>query len=93
MRHEPLLDFLGGALTLCYLLAALFFARFWRRTRDALFGGFALTFLLFTVNQILVSWLGADDERTGYTYVLRVLGFLVILYAVIRKNVSGRRTS
>jgi hypothetical protein len=35
--------------------------------------------------------LGVDDQRTGYSYVLRVLGFLLILYAILRKNVGGRR--
>ncbi len=93
MTHEPLLDFLAGALTLSYLAAVLFFLRFWRRTGDALFRTFAVAFLLLALNQGLLSWLGADDERTGYTYVLRVLGFLFILYAIIRKNIGGPRLS
>lgn len=88
MNRIPLLDFLAGAVTVTYLIAALFFLRFWRRTRDTLFGGFAIAFVLLAANQALASWFGADDERTGYTYVLRVLGFLFILYAIIRKNVG-----
>jgi hypothetical protein len=32
-----------------------------------------------------------EDERTGYSYLLRVLGFLLILYAILRKNVRGNR--
>ena len=30
------------------------------------------------------------DERTPYVYSLRVLGFLLILWAIIDKNLSGR---
>ena len=89
--HLPLLDFLSGAVTVCYIVAAVFFLRFWRRTGDRLFRGFAIAFLLLAANQALVSWLGVDDERTGYTYVLRVLGFLWIVFTIIRKNVGPRR--
>jgi peptidoglycan/LPS O-acetylase OafA/YrhL len=78
----------AGSLTVAYLLAALFFARFWRQTRDRLFRTFAVAFVLLALNQMLASALGAADERTGYTYVLRVLGFLLILYAIWRKNVA-----
>ena len=90
--HLPLLDFLAGAVTTTYLVAAIFFLRFWRRTGDPLFRSFAIAFLLLAINQGLVSWLGADDERSGLTYVLRVLGFLMILYAIVRKNL-GRRSA
>jgi hypothetical protein len=93
VTHVPLLDFLAGAVTVTYLVAAVFFLRFWRRSGDTLFRSFAVAFLLLALNQAMISWLGADDERTGYTYVLRVLGFLTILYAIIRKNVGGRRPS
>ena len=37
------------------------------------------------------AFLGAGDERTLYTYLLRVLGFVLILYAIIDKNVSSSR--
>ncbi|HEY2805615.1 MAG TPA: DUF5985 family protein [Gemmatimonadales bacterium] len=84
------IDFLGGAVTVTYLVAGLFFLRFWRRSRDSLFLGFGCAFLLMTLNQVLASWLGSDNERTGYTYVLRILGFLWILYAIVRKNVGAR---
>ena len=89
--HVPLLDFLAGAVTVCYLVAATFFLRFYRRTAEPLFRGFAIAFLLLAANQGLVSWLGIDDERTGYTYILRILAFLWISFAIIRKNIGPRR--
>lgn len=35
--------------------------------------------------------LGAADERSGNAYLLRVLGFLLILWAIVQKNVFGGR--
>ena len=86
-----LVDFLAGAVTLGFFVAAGFFLRFWRRTRDRLFLAFAAAFVLLAVNQALAALLGAGDELTPYTYLLRVLGFMLILYAVIDKNVTSSR--
>ena len=88
-----LVDFLAGAVTLGFFVAGAFFLRFWRRTGDRLFLAFAAAFVLMSVNQALASFLGAGDERTSYTYVLRVLGFVLILFAIVDKNLSsGRKT-
>lgn len=88
-----LVDYLAGAVTLGFFVAAAFFLRFWRRTHDRLFLAFAAAFVLLAVNQALAAFLGAGDERTPYTYVLRVLGFVLILYAIVDKNLSsGRKT-
>ena len=87
-----MIEFLSGALTLGFLIAAVFFLRFWRRTADRLFLAFAVAFFLLALNQALAQWLGAADERVGYTYLLRVIGFVLILFAIVDKNVSrGRR--
>jgi len=86
-----LVDFLAGAVTLGFFVAAGFFLRFWRRTRDRLFLAFAAAFVLLAVNQALAALLGAGDELLPYTYLLRVLGFMLILYAVIDKNVTSSR--
>ena len=86
--RRPIIDFLAGAVTIGFVIAGAYFFRFWRRTGDALFRSFGIAFGLFAVNQVLVSWLGADHERVGFTYVLRVLGFGMILYAIVRKNVK-----
>lgn len=81
-----MIDFLSGALALAYLVAGAYFLRYWRSTRDRFFLSFALAFWLMMLNQILVHLMGPGDERTGYAYVLRVVGFLLILAAIIRKN-------
>ena len=86
-----MIEFLSGAVTLGYLVAALFFARFWKKTGDRLFVAFAVAFVLLALNQALAQWLGAADERVGYTYLLRVLGFVLILAAIVDKNLTGSR--
>ncbi len=85
-----MMEFLSGAVTFGYLVAALFFTRFWKKTGDRLFVAFGIAFVLLALNQALAQWLGAADERVGYTYLLRVLGFVLILWAIVDKNVSKR---
>ena len=86
-----LVDYLAGAVTLGFFVAAALFLRFWRRTHDRLFLAFGAAFVLLAVNQALAAFLGASDERTPYTYILRVLGFVLILYAIVDKNLAGGR--
>lgn len=90
MREESAIEFVSGAIALAYGLAGVYFLRFWRKTRDRLFMSFAMAFWLLGLNQTIVSLLGVTDERTGYAYVLRVVGFLLILYAIVRKNLARR---
>jgi hypothetical protein len=84
-----MIEFLSGAIALGYLVAGGFFMRFWRRTADRLFLAFGIAFVLLALNQTLAQWIG--DERVGYTYLLRVLGFVLILAAIIDKNVYQSR--
>jgi len=83
-----MIEYLSGAVTMGFLVAAIFFLRFWRRTSDRLFLSFALAFALLALNQGLAQWFGAADERVSYTYLLRVLGFVLILFAIVDKNIS-----
>lgn len=87
-----MIEFLAGAVTLGYAIAGVCFLRFWRRPRDRLFVAFAVAFWLFACNQLLATIVNARDERATYIYLLRVLGFLLILAAIVGKNASaGRR--
>ena len=91
IRTDGIVAFLNGAVAMAYLVAGIYFLRFWRKTRDRLFLSFCAAFALLATNLAIVVILGVDDERTGYSYVLRVLGFLLFLYAILRKNVGRRR--
>lgn len=86
-----MIEFLSGAVTMGFLTAALFFVRFWQKSRDRLFLAFAVAFVLLALNQFAALLLGAADERIGYTYLLRVLAFVLILGAIVDKNVSSKR--
>jgi hypothetical protein len=86
-----MIEFMSGAVTMGFAVAAIFFLRFWRITADRLFLAFAAAFFLLALGQGLAAWLGAGDERVGYTYLLRVFGFVLILSAIIDKNLAARR--
>jgi hypothetical protein len=88
---DTLIVYVGGAVTLGYLVAATFFLRFWRKTADRLFLAFAIAFGLLAVNQGFAIFLDAGDESTAFAYGLRVLGFVLILAAIVDKNLSTRR--
>ena len=92
-RIEAVAAFLNGGVAISYLVASVFFLRFWRKTRDRLFLSFSAAFVLLATNLVIVVTLGVEDERTGYSYVLRVLGFLLILWAILRKNVGSHRAA
>ena len=83
---QDLAALISGMLAAGYVVAGLFFAKFWRRTRDRLFLMFAAAFWLLAVQRVAIivtaSWL----EDTTPLYILRLLAFFLILAAVIDKN-------
>ena len=90
-QPDPILvAFASGALTLGFLAIGLFFFKFWRRTGDRLFATFGLAFALLAVNQAAPVLLDIPSENQGYIYLLRLAAFVLIIAAVLRKNV-GRR--
>lgn len=81
-----LLPFLSGAVVFGFLMAALFFLRFWKKTRDELFLAFASAFLLLGIGQVAI--LLADNylEDRAWAYLPRLVAFLIIIFAILRKN-------
>ena len=92
MTHpDPVLAaFAGGALTLGFLAVGLFFLKFWRRTRDGLFLAFAVAFALLAANQAIPVLAGVPSEDQGYVYLLRLAAFVVIIAAILRKNLERK---
>jgi hypothetical protein len=84
---------INGALVMACLACALFFLRFWRASRDRLFAFFALAFAVMSVNWTALTLLQVEDERRHYVYLLRLVSFLLILYAIWDKNRAGRGSS
>lgn len=80
--------FLSGMISAGFLVAALFFFRFWRRTADSLFAIFGISFLLLALGQSLsVSFDFLHDDRT-FVYIVRLIGFGLLLVAIARKNLT-----
>lgn len=78
--------FLSGMITMGFIIAGLFFLRFWWRTNDTLFAVFAVAFWLFALNQALVSILDLGREEQSWIYILRLAGFALIIIAIFIKN-------
>ena len=79
-----------GAIAMAFALAAAFFAKFWRQTRDRLFALFALSFLVLAVNRVGIGLVG-EDTRGDYFYWIRLLAFGIILAGILDKNRSRPR--
>ena len=84
-----LYDFLSGAVSLGFFVCALFFLRFWRRTRDGLFLAFALAFSLLGLGQAILALANIPTEERGSLFLIRLAAFALILIAIVRKNRSA----
>ena len=75
-----------GATAMGSFVAALFFLRFYRQTRDALFAYFGAAFGLLGVHWLALGLAGPAEEARVYFYVARLLAFLLIIVAIVQKN-------
>jgi hypothetical protein len=78
--------FLAGACCMGYLVAAVFFLKFWGKSADRLFFMFALAFFLFALERAVQFAVPGDSERYPYVYLVRLAGFCVIIIGIIGKN-------
>lgn len=81
-----LYDFLSGMVSGGFFIAGLFFLRFWRRTSDDLFLSFGLAFWLLGAGQALLALGNVPVEERSWIYLIRLCAFLLILFAIYRKN-------
>ncbi len=81
-----MIDYLAGAVTLGFVVGALFFLRFWKRTHDGLFIAFAMAFWLLGLNQGLLTFTDIPVEERSWLYLLRLAAFLLILVSIGLKN-------
>ena len=76
------MDFVFGMITMGYVVAGLFFAKFWRRSRDPLFAIFAVAFWLLAINQAIVA--AFDMPREESSKRMRTLRRQVLTHDVDR---------
>lgn len=79
-------DMLLGAIAMASMLVGLFFLRFWRSTRDRFFLFFALSFSIDGLNRILLAPESPSTDDATAFYLVRLLSYLLILYAIWDKN-------
>lgn len=83
---------LAGAIAMASCVAALFFLRFWRQTRDGFFLYFAAAFALDAVTRFVLSAADLSEETEPLVYLARLVTFCLIIVAIVRKNRPGRGT-
>jgi hypothetical protein len=83
--------FLLGIIVTCSLVAAAYFFRFWRKTRDSLFLCFSLAFLIEGLNR--AGFLALDEPQGGSVaaYSIRLVSYLLLLAAIAFKTGSRNR--
>lgn len=82
-----LYQYLGGAIMTGCLVIALHFFRFWTKSQDRLFAYFAVAFLIFASERVVILMYGnASSENHAGLYLVRLLGFVLIMFAIYDKN-------
>jgi len=82
-----ILDGLLVGFILCLsLVAALFFLKFWRITRDPLFLAFSLGFAIEGLSRLGALLLVQPNDSNPGIYLVRLIGYLIILFSIVQKN-------
>ena len=79
-------DFILGAVAMGFLIVGLFFMRFWRQTSDALFLAFAAAFWALALSEAGFSFGLARND--SWIYLLRLAAFVLIIVAILGKNLG-----
>src|ERR1044072_1992780 len=80
-----------GAIAMASLTAGLFFLRFWKDTKDRFFLFFAISFFIEGVNRFALAMVSDPNEDRPFFYFVRFLSFLLIVAAIVNKNLSKKR--
>ena len=83
--------FLSGMNTMGFLVAALFFLRFWRKSDDILFVAFSAAFLLFALDQGFLAWHENAPAANAWAFLFRLAGFALLIVAILVKNIKADR--
>jgi Family of unknown function (DUF5985) len=75
-----------GAVAMASVVAAMFFIRFWRDTKDRFFLFFAFAFAVDAVSRTILALGDLAKEHEPFFYLARLITFGLILLAIIDKN-------
>lgn len=79
-------DMLVGAIVVASAVAGLFFLRFWKTSGDRFFLYFSLSFFIEGGNRLLLGTLKTYSEDAPWCYLIRLLAYSLILWAIFDKN-------
>lgn len=85
-----LTSLISGMLVAGYLVAGLHFLRFWKLSRDRLFGMFAAAFWLLAAQRLALALTAEVEDAAIWLYALRLLAFVLIIAAIVDKNRAAR---
>lgn len=78
--------FTSGLITAGFVIASLFFLRFWTKTKETLFLSFAAAFALLALCQGLLVFAGLQVEEQSWLYLLRFAAFVCIILGIWQNN-------
>jgi zinc transporter ZupT len=84
-------NLITGAIAMASIIIALFFLRFWRSTRDRFFMYFALSFAIEGAHRVVSALLFQENEDSPLHYLVRLLAYGLILWAILEKNLPERK--
>jgi hypothetical protein len=84
-----LLAYLYGFASMGCVVIVMFFARYYKATKDELFIWFALAFAAFGANWTIlaVAW---RSEDAHLVFIPRLVGFVLLAVGILRKNQKPR---
>jgi len=86
MASRELVVFMWGATTFGSWVIALFFLKYWKRTRDRLFVFFSAAFWILSLNWIGLAITTPDHESRHWIFIARVVAFSFIILGILDKN-------
>lgn len=78
--------FIAGMITMGYLVAGVYFLRFWRDSRDRLFALFGAAFFILALQRVGLELTRDLPEHAPLWYFVRLSAFLIIIIAIVDKN-------
>ncbi len=83
--------FLAGAFVVACVAVALFYLRYWRKTRERLFATLAVAFVMLAVERSVLGFVPSQIEGRHLIYLARLAAFLLIIVGVVDKNWPRRK--
>jgi hypothetical protein len=77
---------MSGVLMAFLLVAAMFFSKFWQKTRDRLFIIFGAGFLLMAIERFVLIVSTYPKEDQAPIYFMRLAAFAIIIFGILDRN-------